>query len=237
MTSTRYLTPSKVALLSLVTLYCESRIPNASVLPILTFVIQALVTPKDSPTHNFALTLEQIQGATANVSSAVVGRTVFDLLLKKLWDINSFDAFHDFFSGLNGYLIDAAAQAAENKPVRVPGENTLLARTSVLGCYLRRAHVEYVRLAFHEATAAWRAFIDFREPTLGLWKKRNLGANGLSFDVNLRGSRSGDKLVSWVYGGEETAGVSTDDVERLLEFQVDAMQRICPLTLDEKTPS
>src|SRR5690606_1779550 len=105
----------------------------------------------------------------------VVGRTVFDLLLKKLWDINSFDSFHDFFSGLNGYLVDAAGASQENKPVRVPGENMLLARTSVLGCYLRRGHVEYVRLAFHEATSAWKAFIVFREPTLPLWKKRNLG--------------------------------------------------------------
>lgn len=222
----RYLTPAKVCLLCLVELYSDSRFPNRAILSLLGFVVKHLVTPKESSDHSFNLTLEQIQTATANVPSAVVGRSVFDLLLKKLWEINSFDAFHDFFSRLPSWLVDTNVESAK-KPVRQPDQPGLLSRTSVLGCFIRRAHVEYVRLQFQEATAVWKSFILFREPTLPMWKKRNLGIDKMSFDVNLKGMEWEDNLVDYVYGrlkDENERFVSTEDIERLLEFQVDTMQ-------------
>ncbi|KAF8476143.1 anaphase-promoting complex subunit 5-domain-containing protein [Kalaharituber pfeilii] len=222
----RYLTPGKIALLCLVELYAESKFPHQSILPVLSFVLKHIVSPKD--TTGFILTLDQIKQATVNEPSAVVGRTIFDLLLKKLWEIDSFDALHSFFTNLETYLIDTEG-ANRITSVRVHGEKSPLSRTSVLGCFVRRAALEHVRLAFTDAVALWKLFIDYREPTLPLWKKRNLGAGPLSFDVNLKGLSLEDELFNHVYGrlkDSRDCHVSTDDVERLLEFQVDAMQRM-----------
>lgn len=190
----------------------------------LSFVIKHLVSPKENTT--FILTLDQIKAATVDRPSAVVGRTIFDLLLKKLWEINSFDALHTFFTEIQTYLVDA--ENSEKPPVRVHGERSLLSRASVLGCFVRRAGLEYVRLQFHDAVSLWRSFIQYREPTLSSWKKRNLGAGPLSFDMNLKGLFLQDPIVEQVYGRlrEKDPAVSTDDVERLLEFQVDSMQRL-----------
>ncbi|PWW73845.1 hypothetical protein C7212DRAFT_300781 [Tuber magnatum] len=221
----RYLTSGKIALLALVELYAESRFPNQSVVPVLSFVIRHLVSPKENAA--FILTLERIKSATLHQPSAVVGRTIFDLLLKKLWEINSFDALHTFFANIQTYLIEP--ERADKSPVRVHGEKSMLSRTSVLGCFVRRAALEYVRLQFHDAVSLWRSFIAYREPTLAMWKKRNLGAGPMSFDVNLKGLGFGDGVVGVVYGrGKESRDctISTDDVERLLEFQVESMQRM-----------
>lgn len=201
--------------------------PNQSILPVLSFVIKHLVSPKENTT--FILTLEQITAATVDQPSVVVGRSIFDLLLRKLWEINSFDALHTFFTDVQAFLVDA--ESSDKPPVRVHGERSQLSRASVLGCFVRRAGLEYVRLQFHDAVLLWRSFIQYREPTLSMWKKRNLGAGPLSFDVNLKGLSLNDGLVNQVYGfhgklrdSSIAAAVSTDDVERLLEFQVDTMQ-------------
>ena len=193
----RYLTPGKIALLCLVELYAESRFPNQSVLPVLSFVLKHIVSPKES--SGFILTLDQIQQATIHQPSAVVGRTIFDLLLRKLWDINSFDALHSFFTKLETFLVDADG-ANKSTAVRVHGERSPLSRTSVLGCFVRRAALEHVRLAFTNAVTLWKSFVVYREPTLPLWKKRNLGAGPLSFDVNLKGLSLEDELFNHVYG-------------------------------------
>ncbi|KAL7267537.1 APC5 protein [Rhizina undulata] len=224
----RYLTPGKIALLALVEIYTESRFSNRAVLPVLTFIIKHLVSPKENT--SFILTLDQLKAATINESSAIVGRNVFDLLLKKLWEINSFDALHTFFDNIQKYLVPPEAIPEDGKaPVRLPGAKARLSRTSVLGCFVRRASLEYTRLQFQDAVALWKAFIQYREPSLGIWRKRNLGAGPLSFDINLKGLSVGDELIDQVYGRmkeNKNCNVSTDDVERLLEFQVDSMQRM-----------
>jgi len=202
-TNDRPLQPAsgKIALLALVELYAESRFPNQSVVPVLSFVIRHLVSPKEDTA--FILTLEHIKSATLHQPSAVVGRTIFDLLLKKLWEINSFDALHSFFANIQTYLIEP--ERADKSPVRVHGEKSMLSRTSVLGCFVRRAALEYVRLQFHDAVSLWRSFIAYREPTLAMWKKRNLGAGPMSFDVNLKGMGFSDGVVGVVYGrGKES---------------------------------
>lgn len=186
----------KIALLALVELYAESRFPNQSVVPVLSFVIRHQVNPKENTA--FILTLDHVKAATIDQPSAVVGRTIFDLLLKKLWEINSFDALHTFFANIQTYLVEP--ERPDKTPVRVHGEKSMLSRSSVLGCFVRRAALEYVRLQFHDAVALWRSFIQYREPTLSMWKKRNLGAGPLSFDMNLKGLSLNDNLVNQVYG-------------------------------------
>lgn len=191
----KYLTSGKIALLALVSLYAESRFPNQSILPVLTFVLQHLVSSKNNPT--FIVTLEQLKTATINQQSAITGRTVFDLLLKKLWEINSYDALHEFITSLQELLADPKDT---QKLVRVDGQRSYLTKTSVLGCFVRRAALEFVRLQFHESLQLWQSFIQFREPTLTMWRKRNPSAGPLSFDSMLDGMSMDDALVQHLYG-------------------------------------
>ena len=64
-----------------------------------------------------------------------------------------------------------------------------------------------------------------------MWRRRNPSAGNTSYDTNLTVGQFGSsqKIVDLLYGdlGDESpkeASVSTADVERLLEFQVDQMQ-------------
>lgn len=89
-------------------------------------------------------------------------------------------------------------------------------------------------MQFHDGVTLWKSFIVFRQPTWTTWRKRNPLAGKESFDINLRGGTIDDRLANAVYGrvssmdAPEEGQVSTDDVERLLEFQVEEMQSRLP---------
>ena len=176
--------PGKISLLVLVQLYAEFKFPNNAILPVLTFVIKHLVRPKDTST--FVLGLDEIKDVTINEPSTVVGRTIFDLLLKGLWHINSFDALHSFFEDTQTLVVPPEKQNIAGVRRR------FISPTSILGCFVRRAHLEFVRLQFNEVNSLWRAFVQFRDPTLPLWKKRVLGSGPMSFDQNLEGMTFND---------------------------------------------
>ncbi|KAF3912649.1 hypothetical protein ABW21_db0201453 [Orbilia brochopaga] len=246
-TTGRYLTPGKLALLTLIAIYTENRIPSPSVIPVLTFVLKHLIAnrgqlaPQNTPPPT-VITIESLQALTVQEPSAVTGRTIYDLLLKKLWEINSYDALHDFVSNLEGFLADP--KKAEKTYIRTPGEQSLFTKNSVIGAFIRRATLEFSRMPFAEAVQLWQGFIAYREPTLSQWKKRNaslvhatgvVGPTDIYNDTFLTGLPSDHPLVQHLYGavdemktlGEKAQGmVSVDDVEKLLEFQVDCMQRL-----------
>ena len=162
--------------------------------------------------------------------SGIPGRTVWDLFLHKLWKINSFDALHVFFDALSSLLQKAhdreQRDVSEDKVDRSPNY-TLLSQASPLGSFVRKAQLEFTRLPFHESLTLWKYFVTFRAPTLLEWKKRNPNAGSMSFDANLC-----DEDLDWetsltdlIYGGSgHHVAMSTEDVERLLHFQVDHMQ-------------
>jgi anaphase-promoting complex subunit 5 len=193
-----FIAPGKIALLVLVELFAESRFPNESVLPVVSFVIRHLVRPRDSTT--FVLGLEEIKNVTLDYSSTVVGRTIFDLLVMELWYINSFDALHSFFADAQNFLRDPEKEEASWQGAGTHGKRRLISPTSILGCFIRRASLEFVRLQFNDANSLWRAFVEFREPTLPLWKKRKLDADRLSFDMNVKGLSLNEPIVQKVYG-------------------------------------
>jgi anaphase-promoting complex subunit 5 len=197
----------------LVELYAESKFPNKAVLPVISFVIKHLVRPKDTST--FILSLDQIKTITVEEPSTVIGRTIFDLLLTELWSINSFDSLHTFFSDVQLFL--DSPEKEDPPDTHKNNKKRFINPTSILGCFIRRACLEFVRLQFNEANLLWRAFVQFREPTLSLWKGRKLGAGPMTFDVNLKGLALDDLIVRKVYGGmgeikdcESVAGTTHD---------------------------
>ncbi|KAI9819210.1 MAG: Anaphase-promoting complex subunit 5 [Pycnora praestabilis] len=238
----RYLTAPKIGLLALISLYTDSVVPTTSTIAVLSFLISHLIPPSKADrktstkaTETFVRSIQKFQEALITHASGIPGRTVWDLFLKKIWDINSFDSLHVFFDDLSLSLAktrDEQGRDAERgiDPVE---DRILLSRASPLGAFVRRAQLEFTRLQFHDTEMLWKAFIMYREPTLPMWKKRNAAAGRTSFDVNLQGLGLGvvDGLTEVVYGTltlkEGFEGMtSTDDVERLLEFQIEEMQKL-----------
>ena len=232
----RYLTPSKIGLLSLVSIYVEDVVPSASTIPVLSFVLSHLL-PVDAATlrrsgRKPALQIEDFENAVFPHASSIPGRTVWDLLLKRFWEINSFDALHLFFDSLKTLLArtrDEEAQAEEDGTTH-EGPPIRLARTSPLGAFVRRAQLEFVRLQLDDSIALWKSFIAYRDPTLSSWRRRNPNASRLSFDAQL-GDCTNLQINEMLYGSNtevvlRDASASTDDMESLLEFQIDQMQSI-----------
>jgi anaphase-promoting complex subunit 5 len=234
----RYLTPSKIGLLALISLYSDSVVPSAAAIPILSFIVSHLLpveflSSRDDATlvgQSFIIAIDGFQKATITHASGIPGRTVWDLLLKKLWEINSFDCLHVFFDALSSLFEKQVNDGHPDVPTASP-KRILLSRASPLGVFVRRAQLEFTRLQFHDGITLWKSFIAYRDPTLVLWKKRNPTAGKTSFDTNLQEGHYvfDDRLRELIYGSSSAdrgveASVSTDDVEKLLEYQIARMQ-------------
>ncbi|MCJ1260973.1 Anaphase-promoting complex subunit 5 [Lobaria immixta] len=249
----RYLTPSKVGLLALISLYTDSVVPSTATIPVLSFLVSHLlpieslgVADEVVSSHcDFTITVDSFRKATIILASGIPGRTIWDLLLKKLWEISSFDALHCFFDTLP-FILEKTAEESQNADGDRAANSKLilLSRVSPLGAFVRRAQLEFTRLQFHDGIVFWKNFVSYRASTLQLWKRRNPAAGRSSFDSNLHEHRLGmdDRLTELVYGditwdARKQPGVSTDDIEKLLEYQVDKMQkmgnRLPPLMKDQ----
>ncbi|PGH28583.1 anaphase-promoting complex subunit 5 [[Emmonsia] crescens] len=241
---TRYLTPSKISLLALVSVYTEGVVPNSAIVPVLSFLVSHLLplkpstldltststTPQD---RSHAIPIQNFEAATSPLASSIPGRTVWDLLLKKLWNLDCSDALDEFFSGISDMLMKTREELINDRNNGIAPETgrMLLSRVSPLGVFIRRAQLEYTRLQFHDAVALWRGFIKYRLPTYQLWAKRNPLDSQTAVDVNLveLGLDLTSPLAKVVYGALEEGrdvevGMSTRDIERLLDFQVGEMQ-------------
>lgn len=252
----RYLTPAKIGLLALIELYTDSVVPTASTTTILSFVISHLLPsslpkpqndlpgsePSESP-RSFIIAIKEFEKLLSVHPSAsgLPGRTLWDLFLTKLWDIDSLDALHVFFERRIYLLAKTREAIKEDTEMGIPPPSPdmiLLSRTSPFGTFVRRTQLEFTRLKFHDALNLWKSFIAYRQVTLPQWRKRRSDAGTWSFDVVLH---KGDVTEEWTdetlgnfasvaYGNlldhpDDAEGlVSTDDVEKLLEFQIGQMQ-------------
>lgn len=244
----RYLTPFRIALLNLIIVYSEGMVPFSASTSILSFIVSYLLpaysTSKERergiPQSNLIFSVERLQRATIDHPSVIPGRTVWDLLLNSLWAINSLDALHAFFDDLPSlleYSIEEGSRGIGGLDLHPP-KRMLLSRTSPLGTFVRRAQLEFTRLQFHDGISLWKALILFRNPSLRLWKRRHPGAGSHTFDSNLQTDSidAGRKLGGPVYGDlvddtSKDVQTSTDDMEKLLDYQVSRMQRMFPQRL------
>jgi anaphase-promoting complex subunit 5 len=236
----RYLTPSKVTLLALISLYCNSSIPTTATIPLLSFIISHLDPPHPafqlsnaedsattSPQEN---AIEHFKNALSKHESILPGRSLWDLLLKELWSINCLDALHDFFDSLELLLPGHDHDLNES---RSSGQWVIVSRISPLGAFIRRSRLEFTRLRLHDSIALWMAFIKYREPTREVVNPRYmLGAERTSIDKNwvgMGGYVNGSRLFEVAYTLAPTTQwsemISADDVERVLEFQATKLQR------------
>lgn len=237
----RYLTAPKICLLTLISLYAESVIPTEAIIPILYFIVSALSKSTSSVAgvdslgvgSTSAAPIDEIRKATITHASGIPGRTLWDLVLKRLWKLDSFDALHAFFNSFSLLVVtktEELEQDADSSDV-LDLERMRFSKTSPFGVFIRRTQLEFERLQLHDGIALWESFVCYREPTLLTWAKRNSVAGKASFDVNIAigHSERNTDLRAVIYRGldyrdSETMNVSTEDVETLLEFERDRMQ-------------
>ena len=237
----RYLTPSKIGLLALISMYVEPGVPSTAIIPVLSFLVSHVLPINSTTSQNnytlqsrrVTLAIEEFQKATISHVSGVPGRTIWDLLLDKLWKLNSLDALQVFFYTLSSLLqkTPEELQYHGGDRLNLTPNRMRLSRASPLGLFVRRAQLEFTRLQFHDGVTLWRTFVAYRAPTFPQWKRRNQAADQVSFDINLKEEHVDfqDRLTDVVYGGlahgaECDTSVSTEHVEKLLEYQIDQMQ-------------
>lgn len=235
---TRYLTPWRVSLLCLVTLYTDGVVPNSSAIHVLSFLTAGLF-PLDAADkqwkEHYMPTITELEECLSGHESAVPGRTLWDLFLKRLWAIDSLDALETFCGdAIPSLLAKSREELIYDRDHGIAPETDdrmRLSRSSPLGAFVRRAHMEYTKLQFHDSVKLWSGFVKYRLPTYSYWSRRHRGAEEIAIDANLRdlGLDSTSHLSQVVYGNmeddeDEKAEVSVKDSERLVEFQVGELQ-------------
>ncbi|KAK4168581.1 putative anaphase-promoting complex subunit 5 [Cladorrhinum sp. PSN259] len=257
----RYLTPAKIGFLALIELYIEGAVPNAAICPIIDFLASHLLdcdlqnTPDDHPTLRWKKAESTIRLVVSikdfeqllvawPAADKIPGLRLWDRFLEKLWGIDSLDGLHAFFDWLPNLLLKSKeelrrmAEIGEVPPGPEQGIMILLSRTSPFGSFIRKAHLEFVRMQFSHVVDLWKMLVRYRQPTSNYWKRRHPSAGRLNFDSVLLvgehewGVNKTMELAVGAYGNMLLAGdhekalpVSTDDVEGLLEWQIDQIQR------------
>lgn len=238
MATPRYLTAQKISLLVLVRLYCDSALPYSATIPVLSFIILhtspsgSSVSTRRSRSnphqHDIALSIDTFEDVLQGQASNMPGRTLLDLFLKHMWDMNSFDALHELFEGLADLLTSSSSPESQEE---LSQDRTYLSKTSPLGAFVRRARLEFTRLQFDDAMRLWQSFINYRAPT-SQWTRRlaGLAATGVDRVATEMGLGPGDDLYEVAYGtldglAAEREGLSLDDLDRILDFQLDRLQR------------
>jgi anaphase-promoting complex subunit 5 len=233
MGTARYLTAQKISLLVLLRLYYSSTLPSSATIPILSFILSTTLPStsssvrslRSSATSNPSFSIDSFEDVLQGHASNMPGRTLLDLFLKSMWEMNSFDALHALFHNLGELLMTPSHQEGEGQ------ERIYLSKTSPLGIFVRRARLEFDRLQFEDTIALWSSFVRYRAPT-AQWSKRSAGlaASGVDAVITEMGMQEGDDVYEIAYGDlqipdDGTQGVSQDDLDRILEFQLDRLQR------------
>ena len=237
----RYLTPSKVALLVLISAYASDVVAKQDRASVLSFIITRVLPDHKDPASLQEFEAEQVvsvkdfEAALSPLQFAIPGRTVWDYFLQKLWSIDCFDTLDMFLSDIPVLLAKSRDQILKDREAgeeerTVPGR---VSRTSPLGGFIRRCHLEYTRLQFQDGTALWQDLVGFRVSTRQAWEKRNPpdGKSALDINLSMLHIDSSHPLSQIMYGRlaleDKTLGdFSTHDIEKLMEFQVSELQRL-----------
>nr|AHA91677.1 anaphase-promoting complex subunit 5 [Diplodia sapinea]AHA91687.1 anaphase-promoting complex subunit 5 [Diplodia sapinea] len=250
----RYLNPQKVSLLVLAKLYCEIPAPSSATIPILTFLTSQLISDnaagggRAKHADDCILTLEHFEKILAAHPHRRPGddlldgrdETLYDAFLARLWSIDSLDALHGFFDALSELVGKPRRNFISTNERHHPPPVICLSRTSPLGTFVRRAQLEFARLQFHDASKLWLALVNYKLPTKDWWQERRRMLDDASpqeapnpwFDENLvgLGLEKDDALFRVAYGqldemSKEEGLASMDEIEKLLAFQIDRLQK------------
>ncbi|OAP55824.1 hypothetical protein AYL99_09976 [Fonsecaea erecta] len=239
----RYLTPAKITLLVLALLYTEDVVPTKEATVVLSFILSQIVPSskhsplfRESTEFDHAVPITEFEATLSSRPSARPGRTLFDLLLKRLWAIDCSHALDAFITYLPSLLTKSREELLRDRDSGEESDQTQgrILRTSPLGAFIRRCHLEYTRLQFQDSITLWQDFIYYRNPTREIYEKKNYVGNRNALDSNFAdlGLDSSHPLAQLMYGrlAEDEqkyhGAYSMYDVEKLMEFQVTEIQRV-----------
>lgn len=239
---TRYLTPWRISLLCLITVYTDGDVPNSSAIHVLSFLTAGLfpLDPADKQwAKHYLPSITELEEVLSGHESSVPGRTLWDLFLRRIWSLDSLDALETFFSDVLPSLLSKTREQLlqeRDEGLAPEPEGMRLSRSSPLGAFVRRAYLEYTRLQFHDSVKLWSGFVKYRLPTYNMWARKNPQEEQAPVDINLlvHGLDPSSRLSQVVYGDiendqEDEGIVSMKDAERLIEFQVGELQStLCP---------
>ncbi|PHH82022.1 hypothetical protein CDD82_7278 [Ophiocordyceps australis] len=196
---------------------------------------------------------EELLGSYAFIMG-MPGRRLWDEFLHKLWAIDSLNALHEFFERL--LLLQQAAHGtlpSGNNSHHQAANRVRLSYNSPFGVFVRKACLEFKRLHFHECADLWKDLVRYRQPTAQYIRRRNHSFAPLSFDSVLLhsdaewGHDATSAVAKVAYGGmlvgpgigqqRGRIAASTDEIECLLDFQVERMQKFgsrVPVSLRHK---
>ena len=239
---TRYLTPSKIAVLCVIASQIDGLVTTSSLGYVYAFLLQHVVPDnvkgaiESAATENDdVIPLSKLEKTLNAYPSAVVGRTLWDVFVKRLWTLDSLAALDFFVTSFPGCL-SRTRDTIQRETAIAPEHRAphgSIARTSPLGAFIRRCYLEYSRLQFQDTVQLWQDLVAYRAPSHQSYEKRNATEGRHSLDVNLikLGIGADHPLAHIAYGtldsGEGTkTSLSGFDVERLLDFQVSELQRL-----------
>ncbi|KAK9322084.1 anaphase-promoting complex subunit 5-domain-containing protein, partial [Lipomyces orientalis] len=148
---TKFLAPAKVALISLIHVYCSHEIQSRSRISLLKVLLQ-WIDGKDT-----CLSLFGLSDFKAQLSDilCVDGSNAYDKLLLKLSYISSMDDLCSLINEIDSDFFKVSSDSG----------NIAISSTSVVGHFLRRCYVEFKAMEFDERIDLWKAFATFRYNT------------------------------------------------------------------------
>ncbi|KAK9434070.1 anaphase-promoting complex subunit 5-domain-containing protein [Lipomyces doorenjongii] len=190
---TKFLAPAKVALIALIYVYCSHEIQTRSRVTLLMLLLK-WTDGKDTCLSLFGLS--DFKDHLSDLP-CVDGRSAYDMLLLKLYDIGSMD---DLCSLIND--IDSDFFKVSNN-----SGNIAVSSTSVVGHFLRRSYVEFKAMEFDERVDLWKAFATFR----------SYGDNEMTI-ASLHKPE-----IQRVFSPKDSFAM--EDVTKMFEFQIEYMQK------------
>ncbi|KAH6651809.1 anaphase-promoting complex subunit 5-domain-containing protein [Truncatella angustata] len=250
----RFLTPAKIGLLALIELYVEKAVPISAMVEVLSFTTSHLIDSditrsvnasghwkKAESTVSLVISIADFEKVLGPYTAAagIPGRSLWYVFLDKLWKINSLDALHEFFERRADLLAKTKEETRRDAEMGIEppdAEAIVLSRNSPLGAFIRKGQLEFSRLRFENAFELWKDFVKYRQTTAAYYRKKTPSFQRLSFDNVLLEGEHGwgediEAIASVAYGDmlrddpTSTLPVSTDDIEKLLEFQIEQMQK------------
>ncbi|RMY53982.1 hypothetical protein D0865_04965 [Hortaea werneckii] len=216
----RFLTPGKICLLALIDTYLSGETASKARLAVLDFIasqIHAASRPgADVPVlaDSLCYSAAEMLRPLSSWSSDKPGRTVYDVLLQRLWNIDTLDTLHVLFDGFSHLM----SFVATSNHVRRG-----LSRASPLGQFVRRCCVEFTRLQFTDFQALWHSFVIWRASTHEAWAHKN--PNDAARLAAPAEEALHEAIAAPVTDGR-SASVSAEDSETILTFSIHQLQKL-----------
>ncbi len=216
----RYLNPVKITLLNLVHLYIAGEMPSKAKLEVLAFLASQInPSPNDTSvvgTQTKLLSADDtfLSTTLSQLECRIPDRTLYDRLLKQLWELDDLDGIFVLFKSLSGLVAHPATQSDEE-----PGPK--LSRASLLGLFIRRCCYEFERLHFADVQKLYNAFVSYRAPSYQTWAdKIPEVARRNDFNRNITPSvfAASDSVL--------TEYTSTQDIDNILNLSLQQLQKL-----------